>query len=244
MYVRWKKRPYSDRQVYDKPPPKGYLLSAVLVESRRVNGKPRQRHIAYLGSVDVWLGDPLPTWLKNESVKMMSLGAGRDGKVHPLHADYFWQAATNMLGMLSGQIDPDTRAVIEAAISAVIPQLDPLAIKYLRQERKAHDDKILKEIAASREEHIYDMANGLFYGMSGIAKVLLNLPQESTEAQVRAVYRRLAGLTHPDHGGDRQLFELVSRTCRAALGKKVVDTPFHDQEIGGALHLDRPAAVE
>ena len=48
MYVRWKKRERSRRGWHTEPP---QLLTAVLVESRRVDGKPRQRTVAYLGSI-------------------------------------------------------------------------------------------------------------------------------------------------------------------------------------------------
>ncbi len=42
MYVRWKKK----KRQYG-----GYMLTASLVESKRVNGNPRQRVILHLGSI-------------------------------------------------------------------------------------------------------------------------------------------------------------------------------------------------
>ena len=51
MYVRWQRRDERRRTtirfVYMVPTADEY---AVLVESVRVNGEPRQRHVAYLGS--------------------------------------------------------------------------------------------------------------------------------------------------------------------------------------------------
>lgn len=44
MFVRWKRSPL-------KKKPGGDLLAASLVESVRVDGKPRQRTVAYLGSI-------------------------------------------------------------------------------------------------------------------------------------------------------------------------------------------------
>jgi len=47
MYVRWKKRMRTRQGV----PTGMYALTAVLVEGVRVNGKPRQRFVAYLGTI-------------------------------------------------------------------------------------------------------------------------------------------------------------------------------------------------
>ena len=45
MYVRWKRTKRKDRWGY------GDTLTAVLVKSERVNGQPRQKFIAHLGSI-------------------------------------------------------------------------------------------------------------------------------------------------------------------------------------------------
>ena len=51
MFIRWQKRKRRDGVT---------RLNAVLCESRRVDGKPRQEHIAYLGAIDdIWLDQPL-----------------------------------------------------------------------------------------------------------------------------------------------------------------------------------------
>ena len=50
MYIRWERRRHADYTKYGSPPP-GHTLIARLVESRRVDGKPRQRHVAYLGGI-------------------------------------------------------------------------------------------------------------------------------------------------------------------------------------------------
>jgi hypothetical protein len=46
MFVRWKKRPYTL-----KTDEKGFTYSAYLVESKRIEGKPRQINRGYLGSI-------------------------------------------------------------------------------------------------------------------------------------------------------------------------------------------------
>jgi hypothetical protein len=56
MYVRWKRRPLKKSNSYDPDPQQ---LTAYLVESRRVDGKPRQRTVAYLGSIrERFLSEP------------------------------------------------------------------------------------------------------------------------------------------------------------------------------------------
>jgi hypothetical protein len=55
MYVRWKKRPMTlagSRGV--REPQAGYTLSAVIAECRRIDGRPRQRFIAHLATLEVW----------------------------------------------------------------------------------------------------------------------------------------------------------------------------------------------
>jgi len=48
VYVRWKRRRLKKANSYNPDP---HLLAASLVESRRVDGEPRQRTVAYLGSI-------------------------------------------------------------------------------------------------------------------------------------------------------------------------------------------------
>ena len=102
MFVRWKSRQtkhagswaeYSRNQ--GKPAPK--LLSAVLVESRRVDGKPRQRVVAYLGSVR----DDAPT--------------GDDGA---WRRRAFWRSVDGKLDGLG--LEAGQRDAIEAKLAAVV----------------------------------------------------------------------------------------------------------------------------
>src|SRR5262245_36840020 len=52
MFVRWKKRERMSRRGGRVRPTGGTLLVAALVTSERRGGKPRQRIVAYLGSID------------------------------------------------------------------------------------------------------------------------------------------------------------------------------------------------
>lgn len=55
MYVRWLKRELTRTTAYHgRFGIGGYALSAALVESRRVAGRPRQRFVAHLATVRVW----------------------------------------------------------------------------------------------------------------------------------------------------------------------------------------------
>ncbi len=94
MYVRWKKR-LRKRASQGEP---SYLLSAALTESHRVNGKPRQRTIAYLGSI------------RNECIDLPFCLPRRD----------FWQRVTTRLDALD--LSASERATIEDVLGRVVPR--------------------------------------------------------------------------------------------------------------------------
>jgi hypothetical protein len=87
MYVRWQRRPHKD-------------TTAVLVESIRVNGKPRQRHIAYLGSFGRWLLEPHNVDRRAQ----------------------WWRNVTSKLDALGKRVSPDDRRKIEAALTKAVPR--------------------------------------------------------------------------------------------------------------------------
>ena len=71
MFVRWKRRPLRRRRPWS--PPDEHALYAVLVESRRVDGRPRQRVVRYLGAI-------------------------KEGQLrYPLSVDHFWQTVDRNL---------------------------------------------------------------------------------------------------------------------------------------------------
>ena len=84
MYVRWQSRARKRRG--GSP-----LLTAVLVECRRINHKPRQRTVAYLGSI-------------------------REGCIESTLARHvkFWLGVTGRLDQLGDAITPEERESIEA----------------------------------------------------------------------------------------------------------------------------------
>jgi len=88
MYVRWQRKQRADRDNL------GPLLCAVLVESRRVDGAPRQRTVAYLGGI-------------REGCIESALGR---------HLN-FWQDVTQRLDQLGDGLAPDQREKVEEALA-------------------------------------------------------------------------------------------------------------------------------
>jgi hypothetical protein len=94
MYVRWKRRPIKKRNISDPNP---HQLAAYLVESRRVDGKPRQRTVAYLGGIsERFLGEPA-------------------------HRHWFWKDLAQRLDTLA--LPQSERETIEAALARAVARL-------------------------------------------------------------------------------------------------------------------------
>ena len=119
MYVRWqiKRRSEKPLNVWGSD-----LLTATLVESRRVNGKPRQRVIAYLGSI------------REKCAQTPE---------HVNHQLGFWNSVGAKLDGLANQITPDERARIEAKLAARVriptpesPRKRPSKKKPVRRPKK------------------------------------------------------------------------------------------------------------
>ena len=103
MYIRWKRSPL--RRTAD------VTLKAFLVHSVRVQGRPRQRILGYLGAI-------------------------RQRYQHaPAHRQRFWQQVTPRLTALP--VDAVTRAVLEADLARVVPRLTPADLATLEAQRAA-----------------------------------------------------------------------------------------------------------
>ena len=88
MYVRWRRKQRVDRHKL------GPLLCAELVESRRVEGAPRQRTVAYLGGI-------------------------REGSIEVApsrHLD-FWRGGARRLDKLGDDLAPEDREKVETALA-------------------------------------------------------------------------------------------------------------------------------
>lgn len=104
MYIRWKEKPREPQWGYDEhhlwrrggAGHKAMLYSAYLAESRRINGKPRQR-TTYLASI-------------------------RDTQVdHPYHRLRFWQAVQTKMQVLG--LSPEQQQLIKKRLLERIPDV-------------------------------------------------------------------------------------------------------------------------
>ena len=96
MFVRWQTRERRNRAFGgDKGP--GMHWSAILVEGQRIDGKPTERHVAYLGGIT------------DSAIEL------------PAQRAFFWQEVTQQLDQLA--VSKDDRARIEAAVEAKVPRL-------------------------------------------------------------------------------------------------------------------------
>ena len=96
MFVRWQTRERRNRAFGGGKGPDLHW-SALLVESQRIDGKPVQRHVAYLGGI---------------AESAIELAAQRA---------FFWKGVTQQLDRLA--VSEDDRARIEVAVEAKVPRL-------------------------------------------------------------------------------------------------------------------------
>jgi hypothetical protein len=97
----WERGQYSHTVFSDVEPPRwqqDVAWYAILVEAVRSDGQPRQRHVAYLGSI-------------TESA--LSIVAQRH---------YFWEEASKRLDALGNRVRREDRGKIEAALAARVPR--------------------------------------------------------------------------------------------------------------------------
>jgi hypothetical protein len=119
MFVRWIERPSKSEGLHFT------ALSALLVESKRINGVPRQRHIGYLGGItDEQIGD-----LQSRC--------------------YFWDQVVAAFDKLDAKVKPEDRLRFEAAIAARVPR--PSADEYDEYRATAHE-RVLPPIGDAMRE--------------------------------------------------------------------------------------------
>ena len=117
MFVRWQwwgqRRRKTVRYYWSQPAD----AHAVLVESVRIDGKPRQRHIAYLGSVH------------------------HDPDVH--YRAWWWHHMTARLDALGNRLPPDERPKIEAALADKVPPVTAAEVAAYDLHRQ-HDVRVVR----------------------------------------------------------------------------------------------------
>jgi len=125
MFVRWTSRKrrvpaygYQGKQLRDHSSPWGFVRTrretntqdvhwrAIMVEAVRVDGKPKQRHVAYLGGIT-------------------------QSAIAIIHQRcWFWDRVTQRLDRLRNRILPEDRRRIEAAVAQRVPR--PTKAQYAR----------------------------------------------------------------------------------------------------------------
>jgi hypothetical protein len=104
MYVRWQSRKRRNRAFGRGR--RDIHWRAILVKSERVNGKPMQRHIAYVGGIT-------------------------DSAIAIVHQRcWFWDAVKERLDGLGKRVSPEDRKNIEAAIAEKVAR--PTKTEYRR----------------------------------------------------------------------------------------------------------------
>jgi hypothetical protein len=126
MFVRWQKLPNrSERDVFGRASTANARLTAILVKSMRVNGKPRQQHIAVLGRI---------TERQRESV------FGRF---------WFWRKIKKSLDLLQHEaiISPTDRPKIEASIAKRVRKIKQRQSEAcIRTLKKIGDPYLLEQL--------------------------------------------------------------------------------------------------
>ncbi len=110
MYARWKKRQMTRTERGRGPCPTGaHALACVLVECRRVNGRPRQKFVARLGTLEVW----------ENGRGEVAIGTG--GCAYAAGVIAFWDRLSRRLDALKV---PHDRDAVEAKVAAKVPRPD------------------------------------------------------------------------------------------------------------------------
>ncbi len=109
MYVRWqhRRRRHSPFGGWDEA---DVHWSAIVVENVRVNGRPKQQHIAYVAG------------FTESAIKI------------PAQRCHIWDRISETLDQLANRINADERKKIEVAIAIVVPR--PTAAEYKDIARK------------------------------------------------------------------------------------------------------------
>ena len=114
MYVRWLKRELTrTTRIHGRFGIGGHALSAVLVENRRVAGRPRQRFVAHLATIRVW----------DTATGKGDLPMAGGGHAYRSDARGFWECVSRKLDVIERAFDRD---IVEARIAGRVPRPAPI----------------------------------------------------------------------------------------------------------------------
>ena len=98
MFIRWQK--YRSVALWHRGEPPIKRIKAVLVETVRIDGKPRQKRVAFIASYEAGTLDQIST------------------------RSTFWRQARQRLNQINSQITPHDRSKVEAALARRVPPDD------------------------------------------------------------------------------------------------------------------------
>ena len=127
MYVIWRKRKrekYASRSWFDKVG--DVRLTPIIVQSRRVNGKPKQEHIACLPSIV-------------------------ESDIDEKTAVWFWKGVEERLARLTNRISHEDAENIRAALGRVVPPPAPEYAKELKAASDAHFNAMVSALSPKSE---------------------------------------------------------------------------------------------
>ena len=95
MFIRWQK--YRSVALWHRGKPPITRVKAILVETVRIDGKPRQKHVAFIASYEANKLDQIST------------------------RSTFWRDARQRLDQIGNQTTPADRSKVEAALAQRVP---------------------------------------------------------------------------------------------------------------------------
>ena len=122
MFLRWQCRRRRHPEWGTKIPRADVLWSAVVAESKRVEGKPKQYHVCFLGSI-------------TES----AIEAGRSGYNEYANHDraIFFDLVSARLDALGDRLSPQDRQRIEAEIATKVPPFTEEELAWIEKQKEA-----------------------------------------------------------------------------------------------------------
>jgi len=150
MFVRWQN---SETVAKRKQPGKVNRCRAILVESVRVDGKPKQQYIAFLASFEpdvVAIKRDMPEWRQRRQFGAQCR---------------FWRQLNKRLNRLGNRISLDDRHKIEAALAIRVPR--PSQEEQERSDREV--EEMLRDLRSLRSEPNGARAGDLVHYDDGVS---------------------------------------------------------------------------